>query len=79
MLAIRDEKLNMVVGGNGFAGLVGGPKFSEGDWVMSKSDPSLGVGVVVGKEYSRGWFYSVAMDGGMLFTSQDDLEFAIKE
>ncbi len=78
MLAIREEKLNMVNGGIGFAGLIGGPEFSEGDWVMSKSNPELGIGVVVGSTYHEGWYYSVAMDSGILFISENDLEYAIK-
>ena len=78
MLAIREEELNMVNGGNVLEELIGGPKFSDGDWVMSVSSPELGVGIVLSKEYNRGWFYTVAMDSGMLYTSQDDLEFAIK-
>jgi len=77
MLAIREEELNMVNGGIGFAGLFGGPKFSEGDLVISKSEPVIGVGVVVGKEYNEGWHYALKLDRGMFYTTEDDLEYAI--
>ncbi len=81
MLAIREEKMNMVNGGIGLAGLIdgliGGPKFQDGDWVMSKSQPDAGVGVVVGKEYHEGWYYLVAMEGGRLYAPESDLEYAI--
>ncbi len=77
MLAIREEELNMVNGGSILAGLIGGSQFNEGDWVMSKSQPDLGIGVVVGKEYHEGWYYLVAMDSGRLYAPESDLEYAI--
>lgn len=78
MLTIREEELNMINGGSILEGLIGGPQFQEGDWVMSKSEPQGGIGVVVGKEYHEGWYYYVAMDYGKLYAPESDLEYAIK-
>ena len=77
MLAIREEKINMVNGGAGIGEMFGGPKFQMGERVMSISDPDLGIGTVLDSEYNRGWFYTVAMDNGMLYTSEADLEYPI--
>ena len=86
MLELREEELNMVNGGVGISeianavGLATGlirPKFKDGDRVISKSSPDLGVGTVVDEEYHEGWFYYVITDGGRLYTSEDDLEFAL--
>ena len=77
MLAMREEELNMVNGGTVFGELFGGPKFNVGERVISKSEPELGVGLVVSRKYEKGWFYGVAMAGGMLYTYQDDLEYPI--
>ncbi len=76
MLAIREEELNMVNGGFEIAGLNVWPKFYEGDWVISKSEPDAGVGVVVAREYHDGWFYYVSMDAGRLYAPESDLEYA---
>ena len=82
MLAIREEELNMVNGGFNLsqkAGLVGlyRPKFAVGERVMSKSEPDLGIGTVADIEFHDGYFYTVQMNGGMLYTSEDDLEYPI--
>ena len=77
MLALREEKLNMVNGGISIGSGICGPKFSMGDRVISKSDPDYGVGTVLESTYNEGWWYTVAMDSGMLYTSEADLEYAI--
>ena len=77
MLAIREEELNTVNGGMAIGGLLGGSKFEIGDKVISKSEPDLGIGEVVTKEYNKGWFYGVVMSGGMLYTYEYDLEYPI--
>ena len=78
MLAIREEELNMVNGGNALEELFSGPKFSVGDRVMSLSRPELGVGLVIDTKYDKGWIYSVEMYSGVIYATQEDLEFAIK-
>ena len=77
MLAMKEEELNMVNGGTVFGELLGGPKFNVGEKVISKSEPDLGVGVIVSRKYEKGWFYGVAMAGGTLYTYEDDLEYPI--
>ena len=77
MLTLREEELNMVNGGFAIGSDICGPMFSIGDRVISKSEPDLGVGVVVSRKYDKGWFYGVAMTGGMLYTYEDDLESPI--
>ncbi len=76
MSTIRENELNMVNGGA--AGLFGGAKFRVGDRVISKSEPDGGVGTVVKCEYNQGWWYDVRMQGGNLYTSEGDLEFALQ-
>ncbi len=82
MLAMREEKLNMVNGGavcdELVSQLIGGSQFNVGDNVISKSYPDLGVGTVVSKEYNRGWWYNVVFEFRMIYTSEDELEFPIK-
>ncbi len=74
MSAIMEKELNTVYGGNGSAGtMLGGPKFNVGDRVMAKSAPEGGVGTVVKSQYNEGWWYSVRLQGGILYTSEDDL------
>ena len=77
MLAIREEELSMVNGGFSIGSIIGGPKFKMGEKVISISNPDLGIGTVLDWEYNRGWFYTVAMDSGMLYSSEDDLEYPI--
>jgi len=81
MLAMREKELNMVNGGTVFGKLIsesiGGSKFNVGDSVISISDPDLGVGTVIEKQYNRGWWYNVAFGHGTLYTSEDDLESPI--
>ena len=77
MLKIREEELSVVNGAKEAGGQVGGAKFKMGERVMSKSEPDLGIGTVLDSEYNRGWFYTVAMDNGILYTSESDLEYPI--
>ena len=78
MLEIREEELNMVNGGTVFGTVfgefLGGSKFNIGDRVMSKSNPDLGVVIVVGKAYNEGWWYRVAIAGTIRSFKEDDLE-----
>ena len=76
MLAIKEEELKMVNGGTVFGTVFGGSKFNVGDRVISQLDPDYGVGIIVAKQYYEGWWYSVAMSGRIINTSEDDLEFA---
>ena len=83
MLTIREEELNMVNGGmdlGQIANIVGlyRPKFAIGERVMSISEPDLGVGTVTDISFQDGYFYTVMMNGGQLYTSENDLEFAVQ-
>ena len=77
MLALREEELNMINGGNAAKGMLGGAKFNVGDKVISKSAPDGGVGTVEKSKYDKGWWYSVRMQGGLLYTPESDLEPAL--
>ena len=81
MLATREEELSMVNGGTVFGTvfgeMIGGSKFNIGERVISKSEPDLGVGVIIDKNYDKGWHYNVAMAGGTLHTFEEDLEYPI--
>ena len=85
MLTIREEELNKVAGGFiwGLSQLVDNtglyrPKFAIGERVMSISEPDLGVGTVTDISFHDGYFYTVMMNGGQLYTSENDLEFAVQ-
>jgi hypothetical protein len=73
------EELKKVNGGNDFAGLIGGPQFEIGDWVISKKYQEMGVGTVVGRIYLLGWNYCIDVEGKTFMDSEDDLEYAIKK
>ena len=77
MLTLREEELNMINGGNAAKGMLGGAKFNVGDKVISKSAPDGGVGTVEKSKYDKGWWYSVRMQGGLLYTPESDLEPAL--
>ncbi len=82
MKEIKENELNTVNGGMGLggdtAGMLGGSKFNEGDMVMSKSQPDMGVGTVTGKKYCRGWHYYVQpVKGGKMYVPENDLEPAL--
>ncbi len=79
MSEIREEELNMISGGNAAKGMLGGAKFNVGDKVIAKSAPDGGVGTVVKSKYDKGWWYSVRMQGGLLYTSENDLEHALEK
>ncbi len=77
MSAIREEELNLVNGGMAEGQMLGGSKFNEGDLVMSKSQPEMGVGTVTGKKYFRGWHYYVSIGKGKMYVPENDLEPAL--
>ena len=77
MSALREEELNMINGGNAEKGMLGGAKFNVGDKVISKLAPDGGVGTVEKSKYDKGWWYSVRMQGGLLYTPESDLEPAL--
>ncbi|MBR6452157.1 MAG: hypothetical protein IKS87_05590 [Lachnospiraceae bacterium] len=76
MLKIREEEIVKVNGGMDETGMIRA-KFAIGDRVISISEPDLGVGTIVDMEFKQGWFYTVQMNGGQLYTSEDDLETPI--
>lgn len=76
MLAIREEELNMVNGGTANNEMLGGPKFNEGDWVTSKSQSYLGVGLVYSRRYDEGWKYNVFIGGSLVEFPESDLEIS---
>ena len=83
MLTIREEELNMVNGGMDLTQIASEiglyrPKFAIGERVMSISEPDLGVGTVTDISFHDGYFYTVMMNGGQLYTSENDLEFAVQ-
>ncbi len=73
MSTIRENELNMVNGG-ATKGLLGGAKFNVGDKVIVKSAPDAGIGTVIKSQYDKGWQYTIRIQGGVLTTSEYDLE-----
>ncbi len=72
MLALREEEMVMVIGGEEETGLIR-PEFNIGDRVYSKSEPDFGIGTITDMTYQQGWFYTVQMEGGLLYTAENDL------
>ena len=74
MLAIREEELNMVNGGNALEVLISDSKFNVGQPVIFRGQEDYGVGVVLSKSYKKGWHYHVAFDNVMVYAREEDLE-----
>ena len=74
MTAFREEELNRVNGGAAPGRMLGGSKFNEGDKVIVKSAPEGGIGTVIKKQYDKGWWYTIRIQGGTLYTYEGDLE-----
>ena len=74
MLAIREEELNLVNGGTANSEMLGGPKFSMGEWVVSKSQSYLGSGIVISSRYDEGWKYNLFIGGSLVEFPESDLE-----
>ncbi len=77
MKNINEKELEKVNGGMIGGGTLGGSKFEEGQLVMSKSQPDMGVGTITGKKYSRGWHYYVTVGKGKMYVPESDLEPAL--
>ena len=76
MSAIREEEIKAVVGGT--VENLGGRKFADGENVISRTNPSMGIGTVAGAQYHEGWRYFVKMNGGILFIPENDLVPALQ-
>ena len=78
MSEIREEKLNIINGGVAAKGLIGGAKFNIGDKVIVKSAPEGGIGTVIKSQYDKGWQYTVRLQGGVLSTYENGLQYPLK-
>ena len=77
MSDIREKELNMVNGGAG-KGLLGGAKFNVGDKVIVKSAPDGGIGTIIKSQYDKGWWYTIRLQGGTLYTFENDLQYPLQ-